>query len=101
LVYIPKKDSSFIFESEDDICCKHKKGGMDHTSIKLETKSKSMSPHHGFRNYVYILILTQYRKIRKELSQKRPLFIIASFIVVSAFDDDKQRNFDLNNETAY
>ncbi|WP_206706161.1 hypothetical protein, partial [Anoxybacillus flavithermus] len=49
LVYIPKKDIYFISESEDDICFKHKKGMVDHTSIKPAKKSKSMSIHHGFR----------------------------------------------------
>ncbi|WP_206706318.1 hypothetical protein, partial [Anoxybacillus flavithermus] len=49
LVYIPKKDIYFISESEDDICFKHKKGMVDHASIKPAKKSKSMSIHHGFR----------------------------------------------------
>lgn len=50
LVYIPKKDIYFISESEDDICFKHKKGMVDHASIKPAKKSKSMSIHHGFRD---------------------------------------------------
>jgi hypothetical protein len=49
LVRIPKKEICSIFGNRDDIGHKHKKGFMDYQSIKITTKSKSISIHHGFR----------------------------------------------------
>ncbi|REJ16973.1 MAG: hypothetical protein C6W58_09055 [Bacillaceae bacterium] len=51
LVRIPKKEICSIFGNRDDIGHKHKRGFMDYQSIKITTKSKSISIHHGFRLY--------------------------------------------------
>lgn len=59
LVRIPKKEIGSIFGNRDDIGHKHKKGFMDYQSIKITTKSKSISIHHGFRQFFH----TSARKI--------------------------------------
>ena len=61
LVRIPKKEICSIFGNRDDIGHKHKKGFMDYQSIKITTKSKSISIHHGFRfiitNGIYLIMI--------------------------------------------
>ena len=52
LVRIPKKEICSIFGNRDDIGHKHKRGFMDYQSIKITTKSKSISIHHGFRKQI-------------------------------------------------
>ncbi|MDR9794715.1 hypothetical protein Q8A72_17790, partial [Aeribacillus pallidus] len=61
LVRIPKKEICSIFGNRDDIGHKHKRGFMDYQSIKITTKSKSISIHHGFRIITYITSILQLK----------------------------------------
>src|SRR5690606_3771670 len=59
LVRIPKKEICSIFGNIDDIGHKHKRGFMDYQSIKITTKSKSISIHHGFRTTYFWQLLAK------------------------------------------